>query len=120
MKKIISVFIFLFLFTSCKTDNKIELDAASKIDLKLTSENGLIELQLNQDETDKFIDLINNLAVEKTAPQDIKGWNLYARGLDDNNNEIFRVSFIANLIDVNDTWYQANQNSLEKITDNYK
>lgn len=120
MKKIISIFIFLFLFTGCKTDNKIELDAANKIDLKVTSENGLIELQLNQEETEKFIDLINNLAVEKIDPQDIQGWNLYACGLDDNNNEIFKVSFIANLIEVNNTWYQANQDSLEKISDNYK
>ncbi len=120
MKKILSVFIFIFLFTGCKTSNKIELDAVNKIDLKLTNENGLIELELNHDETKKFIDLINNLIVEKIAFQDITGWNLYARGLDNDNNEIFKVSFIANLINVNNTWYQTNQDSLEKISDNYK
>ena len=50
MKKLNILIIILIILTGCNTNNKIRLEYADKIDLKLTSEKGLIEIQLDYDE----------------------------------------------------------------------
>ena len=112
--------IILIILTGCNTNNKIRLEYADKIDLKLTSEKGLIEIQLDYDEAKIFVDNINKLEVEKISKQNIKGWSLYARGFDKNNKELFKISFLNSLVNINNDWYQTNQDSIIKITDNYK
>lgn len=120
MRKINLLVIILILFAGCSSNNKIELEYANKIDLKLTSEKGIIEIQLDKDEAQKFVDKINKLKVKKISSQNIKGWTLYARGFDKYNKELFKISFLGHQINLDSEWYQTNQDSIEKITDIYK
>ena len=120
MKKLNILIIILIILTGCNTNNKIRLEYADKIDLKLTSEKGLIEIQLDYDEAKIFVDNINKVEVEKISKQNIKGWSLYARDFDKNNKELFKISFLNSLVNINNDWYQTNQDSIIKITDNYK
>ena len=120
MKKLSILLALLLLFTGCQTSDKIEPDTAAKIDLKLTSDQGLIELQLNQEKSKEFIRKINKLEVEKIAKLDVKGWSLYARGLDENDQEVFSITFIGDNINFNNQWYQANEDSLQAIANSYK
>lgn len=123
MKKIL-IFIFSLLFLiGCTTRPSLKLEYPDNIDLKITDEEGLIELQLDKEQAQEFVDQVNNLEITECIPKvedPINSWNLYARGLDGDEQEVFQISFIGNLINYNDNYFQTDQEKLEKIINSYK
>lgn len=120
MKKTISFLLLITSLVGCYSNPKPLLKNADKIDLKLTSENGLIEQCLENDKAKDFIKDVNQLNIKKIANRDAKGWNLFARGLNEKNQEVFNISFISNQINIDNEWYETNQNDLEEIAARYK
>lgn len=120
MKKTISFLLLITSLVECYSNPKPLLKNVDKIDLKLTSENGLIEQYLENDKAKDFIKDVNQLNIKKIANRDAKGWNLFARGLNEKNQEVFNISFISNQINIDNEWYETNQNDLEEIAARYK
>lgn len=120
MKKTISFLLLITSLVGCYSNPKPLLKNVDKIDLKLTSENGLIEQYLENDKAKDFIKDVNQLNIKKIANRDAKGWNQFARGLNEKNQEVFNISFISNQINIDNEWYETNQNDLEEIAARYK
>lgn len=123
MKKTFILIISLLLLIGCTSKPSLKLEYPDKIDLKITSETGLIKLQLDKDESKEFVDQINNLEITECIPkikEPIIGWSLYAHGLNKDNQDVFQISFTGSLVNYYEEYYQADKKELEKIINNYK
>lgn len=117
-KKIIVYVIILFVlilpFMFIKDNKRIFYDVYS-IEVNYTSENGIVEKELDYRKTQKLIKVIHNVNTKEIIINQKKGWQILLKCFDQNHKYMYNVFVFNDILQVKDKTYRLENKAIEQI-----